>query len=243
MTLFPADCEIPVRRLVNLWIAEGLVNQSDGNQETLEGKAETHLEDLTKCNMIQAVALKFNGKIKTCRLPSMLREIILADRASHIQYSGTNVERRFAYRFDDCSLDANSANVFSKTNIPLFIFFFDKREGCKPGEHIGRIVSTGIAKEQFKEIIVLDLERVFRPQLPDNLGKLIHLKYLGLRWTYLEELPSFIGKLENLQTLDVKHTCIRIFPSFIWKLKKLKNLYLNQDYGSRLEGDETNAWT
>ncbi|XP_057735321.1 putative disease resistance RPP13-like protein 2 [Arachis stenosperma] len=236
MTLFPADFEIPVRRLVNLWIAEGLVKQRDDNQETLEATAETYLENLNKCNMIQAVALKSNGKIKTYRLPSMLREIILADKTSHSQYSGTHVERRFAYRFDDRGLDANAANVFSKKKIPLSVFFFDKREGCKPGEHIGRILSTGIANEQFMEISVLDLERVFRPQLPDTLGMLIHLKYLGLRWTYLEEFPTFICKLENLETLDVKHTCIRVFPSFIWKLKKLKNLYLNQDYRSRLEG-------
>nr|KYP50498.1 putative disease resistance RPP8-like protein 2 [Cajanus cajan] len=206
--LFPIDFEIPARRLVNLWVAEGLVKQN--NQKTAEDIAEKCLEDLRDCNMIQVVALKSNAKIKTCHLPSMLREIILQDsnRTRHHQYSG----------------------------IPLSVFFFDKREGSKPGEHVEKILSKGIASEQFRDIRVLDLERIFRPQLPRTLCKLIHITYLSLRWTYLEEFPPFIGKLLNLETLDLKHTCIRVLPSSIWKLKKLRNLYLNQKYRSRLEG-------
>jgi hypothetical protein len=236
LTLFPVDFEIPARRLINLWVAEGVVKQN--NQETPEDNAERCLEGLRDRNMIQVVALKSNAKIKTCRLPSMLREIILrdSDGTSRSQYSGNHLERRFAYRFDDHGLGPNSAHVFSKKGIPLSVFYFDKREGSKPGEHIGKILSTGIASEQFMEIAVLDLERVFRPQLPESLGKLIHLKYLGLRWTYLEEFPSFIGKLLNLETLDLKHTCIRVVPSSIWKLKKLRNIYLNHKYRSIVEG-------
>ncbi|KAK7349299.1 hypothetical protein VNO77_06559 [Canavalia gladiata] len=236
-TLFPIDYEIPARRLTNLWVAEGLVKQN--NQQTAEEIALRCLEELRDCNMIQVVSLKSNAKIKTCRLPCTLREIMLrdSDRTSRSQYLGTHLERRFAYRFDDHGLDANSANVFSKKGIPLSVFFFDKREGMKPGEHVGRILSTGIASEQLREIKVLDLERVFRPQLPKTLGKLTHITYLSLRWTYLEEFPSFISKLVNLETLDLKHTCIRVLPSSIWKLKKLRNLYLNHKYRSRLEGD------
>ncbi|TKY64266.1 putative disease resistance protein [Spatholobus suberectus] len=235
-TLFPMDFEIPARRLVNLWVAEGLVKQN--NHQTAEDIAEKCLEDLRDCNTIQVVALKSSVKIKTCHLPCTLREIILRDseRTSRSQYSGTHLERHFAYRFDDHGLDANSANVFSKKGIPLSVFFFDKREGSKPGEHVEKILSTGIASEQFKDIRVLDLERIFRPQLPQTLCNLTHITYLSLRWTYLEEFPPFIGKLLNLETLDLKHTCIRVLPSSIWKLKKLKILYLNHKYRSKLEG-------
>ncbi|KAJ1407092.1 P-loop containing nucleoside triphosphate hydrolase [Sesbania bispinosa] len=234
-THFPVDFEIPARRLINLWVAEGLVQQN--KQETPEDAAERCLEDLRDRNMIQVVALKSNAKIKTCRLPSMLRQIILHNEGtSHSQHLGTHLERRFAYHFDDHGLDANSTQVLSKKGIPVSVFFFDKREGSKPGEQVGKILSTGIVSEQFLEIKVLDLERVFRPQLPESLGKLTNIKYLSLRWTYLEEFPLCICKLMELETLDLKHTCIRVIPSSIWKLKKLKNLYLIQKYRSRLEG-------
>ncbi|AET01767.1 NB-ARC domain disease resistance protein, putative [Medicago truncatula] len=235
-TNFPLDYEIPARRLVNLWVGEGLVQQNNG--KTPEDTAESYLEELIDSNMIQVVALKGNGKIKTCRLPSMLREIILQNnnRTSQSRYWGTHLERRISYHFYDHGLNENSAQAFSKKGTPLSVLFFDKREGCKPGEHVGKILSTSIADQQFLETRVLDLECIFRPQLPKTLSKLNNLKYLSLRWTYLEELPPCICKLQELETLDLKHTCINYIPRSIWELKKLKKLYLPQNYRSKLEG-------
>ncbi|MCH83020.1 disease resistance protein, partial [Trifolium medium] len=106
----------------------------------------------------------------------------------------------------------------------------------EPGKRVGNILSSGIASEQFLKTRVLDLECIFRPQLPETLSKLNNLKYLSIRWTYLEELPLCICKLLELETLDLKHTCINYIPSSIWKLKKLKKLYLPQNFRSKLEG-------
>ncbi|CAJ1950777.1 unnamed protein product [Sphenostylis stenocarpa] len=227
-TLFPTDFEIPTRRLVNLWVAEELVKQN--KQQTAEDIAERCIQDLRDCNMIQVMALKSNSKIKTCCLPSMLREIILqdSDRTNRSHYSGAHLERRY----DDRGLDENSENEFSKKGIPLSVFSLTSERG----KNKEKILSTGIASEQLRDVRVLDIERIFRPQLPQTLCKLTHITYLSLRWTYLEEFPPFIGKLVNLETLDLKHICIRVLPSSIWKLKKLRNLYLNHKYRSRVEG-------
>ncbi|PNX78184.1 disease resistance rpp13-like protein 2-like, partial [Trifolium pratense] len=235
-TKFPLDYEISARRLINLWVGEGLVEQN--NQKTPEDTAESYLEDLRDRSMIQVVALKSNGKIKTCCLPSMLREIILQsnNRTNHSQYFDTHLDQRFAYNFDDHGLDANSTQAFRNKGIPVSVLFFDKREGSEPGKRVGNILSSGIESEQFLKTRVLDLECIFRPQLPETLSKLNNLKYLSIRWTYLEELPLCICKLLELETLDLKHTCINYIPSSIWKLKKLKKLYLPQNFRSKLEG-------
>nr|POE45919.1 putative disease resistance protein [Quercus suber] len=82
-------------------------------------------------------------------------------------------------------------------------------------------------------LLVLDLEPVFGPQLPKNIEKLVDLRYLVLRWTYLETIPSSIGKLRSLQILDAKHTYVRTLPSSIWKLRKLQHLYLSQSHRSK----------
>ncbi|MCI14167.1 disease resistance protein, partial [Trifolium medium] len=203
-TKFPLDYEISARRLINLWVGEGLVEQN--NQETPEDTAESYLEDFRDRGMIQVVAQKSNGKIKTCCLPSMLREIILqnSNRTNHSQYFDTHLDQRFAYNFDDHGLDAAVRNK----GIPVSVLFFDKQEGREPGKRVGNILSTGIASEQFLKTRVLDLECIFRPRLPKTLSKLNNLKYLSLRWTYLEELPLCICKLLKLETLDLKHTCI-----------------------------------
>ncbi|XP_039163169.1 disease resistance protein RPH8A [Eucalyptus grandis] len=75
--------------------------------------------------------------------------------------------------------------------------------------------------------------RVFRPKLPESLGKLIYLRYLGLRWTYLENLPSSIDKLFNLQILDLKHTYVSTLPRSFWKMQQLRHLYLSESYRTR----------
>ncbi|KAJ1401066.1 P-loop containing nucleoside triphosphate hydrolase [Sesbania bispinosa] len=231
-TLFPQDFEIPARRLVILWVAEGLV-------ETLE-VAEKYLEDLRNLNMIQAVELKSNGKIKTFRLPNVLRELISTSNQS----LSTHSQQHFTYPFQHqgaspsqiLSLDATLANVLNNAGNPVSFHFFDTREKNEPGKLIEHILTKGITGGQFKELRVLDLERVYKPQLPKIISKLTELRYLGLRWTFLETVPSFIGDLSNLETLDVKHTCIRSLPHSIWKLKKLRNLYLSQSTWSKIEG-------
>ncbi|KAL8501142.1 hypothetical protein ACS0TY_020635 [Phlomoides rotata] len=80
---------------------------------------------------------------------------------------------------------------------------------------------------------MLDLEKVFRPKLPETLGKLIRLKYMGMRWIYLQHLPNFVNKLLQLQVLDVKHTYITLLPRSIWRMKDLRHLYLSEAYRTR----------
>ncbi|GMY38089.1 inactive disease susceptibility protein LOV1-like [Fagus crenata] len=75
---------------------------------------------------------------------------------------------------------------------------------------------------------VLDLEGVYKPLLPEKLGELRYLKYLGLRWTGLDSCPTSIGDLSNLETIDLKYTSITTLPSSIWKANKLRHLYMNE---------------
>ncbi|KAJ1375855.1 P-loop containing nucleoside triphosphate hydrolase [Sesbania bispinosa] len=99
-----------------------------------------------------------------------------------------------------------------------------------------------ITTEQFLKIKVLDLEHVFRPQLPESLNKLTDIKYLSLRGTLLEEFPLCICTLQQLETLDLKHTGIRLIPSKIWKMNKLKDLFLSKENKTRLEGKPSGTY-
>ncbi|QCE07788.1 disease resistance protein RPM1 [Vigna unguiculata] len=70
--LFPANFEIPVRRLVALWVAEGLVTLGEDQEWPPELVAETYLTELIDLDMGQIAKRKPNGKVKTCRFPDDL---------------------------------------------------------------------------------------------------------------------------------------------------------------------------
>ncbi|XP_010660875.1 disease resistance protein RPM1-like [Vitis vinifera] len=53
-----------------------------------------------------------------------------------------------------------------------------------------------------KLLRVLHLENIELKSLPD-VGKLVHLRYLGVRHSEITELPESISNLRNLQTLDI----------------------------------------
>ncbi|KAL0009834.1 hypothetical protein SO802_004942 [Lithocarpus litseifolius] len=211
---FPRDSEIASRRLIALWVAEGLVQQKDDKQEPLESVAiaKKFLQELIRRNLVQVGERKQNGKVKTCIFPDdTLRELWLREKKIS--------------DFDVYVIDSTNSRMQAYKN-PRSILCFDTQEGT--GEDVGTTLRNGIASGHFLQLKVLDLEQVCRPQLPDNIGKLIQLTYLGLRWTYLENIPPSIGNLVNLETLDVNHTYIRTLPSTIGKLQKLQNLYMSE---------------
>lgn len=234
LSLFPTDYEILARRLVALSVAEGLELGEEGHDKNKTTKlvAMDYLSVLIDLNLIQAVEI-VNGKVKTCRLPSALKEQFSFERKI-LQHHLVDLLDKKSDIYNDIHGEGTNSPKFQQSYRGLIsCLSFDTSEGNKPGEDVGKFLRKGIASGCFHNLKVLDLEHVFRPQLPNTIGQLVQLMYLGLRWTYLEEIPSSIGKLLNLQTLDVKYTYVRTLPKSIWKLQKLQHLHLNESHRSK----------
>ncbi|XP_058192035.1 probable disease resistance RPP8-like protein 2 [Rhododendron vialii] len=191
---FLAEFEIPVRRLITLWVAEGLVR---GGRDHPKYIAKRILAELTDRNMVQVIERKLTGEVKTCCMPPALRKLNLKDE---IRSSNRPRVTCLADHLDDQDssykhIHGDSSNLsdlelrdhYEHTSSFLS---FDTREGSKPGEEIGNFLDRCVSSGCFLLLRVLDLERVFRPRLPKEVGELILLHYLGLRWTFLETLPS-----------------------------------------------------
>ncbi|KAH1113368.1 hypothetical protein J1N35_006746 [Gossypium stocksii] len=95
-----------------------------------------------------------------------------------------------------------------------------------------------VVYKNFKLLRVLDMEGVRVVSLPDTIGSLIQLRYLGLRKTNLEEeLPLSMGNLQNLQTLDLRYSCfLKKIPNAIWKMVHLRHLLLYTPFDSPESG-------
>ncbi|CBI37306.3 unnamed protein product, partial [Vitis vinifera] len=77
---------------------------------------------------------------------------------------------------------------------------------------------------RFNLLKVLDLNDSGLDSFPENLGNLLHLRYLSLRNTKVRMLPRSIGKLQNLQTLDLKYSLVEDLPEGIGCLEELQKL-------------------
>ena len=244
--LFPEEFEIPARRLIRLLVAEGYLLRLKRDDEFSENKAESFLMELIDLNLVQVTKKKQNGKVTSCRLPVALRRLSSFERlvntasksSSGLQkkvwvvdhYNSTEPSETSNHIHGDNTDNATLQKSYEKS---ISFLSFDFREGSQPGEEIGNFLDRCISCRCLLWLRVLDLERVFRPQLPKVLSKLVSMRYLGLRWTYLESFPSSISNLLELQTLDVKHTYISSLPQSIWKMQRLRHLYLSESYRSR----------
>lgn len=235
MGLFPREYEIPVRRLIHLWCAEGFAPPDLIASE--EDLAEMYLEELVTRHMIQVIRWRLDGSPKTCCMPGVLYDI-LRPKAEDIGFlyhhhhpqrlnSSAKSLPKFAVRRLAANLGSNSFPYSSLLSWRLHSYLvFDSRIRGTPAKQIGIILGKCISKRRLGMLKVLDLEGVYKPMLTNNnaLGRLPFLEYLGLRSTFIDSLPDSTPILFCLATLDVSHTKVQRLPYAFWPSR---HLYLN----------------
>lgn len=235
MGLFPKAFEVPVRRLFQLWIAEGLVVPSCSEQLGPEDVADVYLEELINRNMIEVARWRCDGVPKSCRMPVALYDVFSA-KASDIGLFYIHSKTHYSPGDQPQFAVRRLAAYLGLKNYPSSYHYIGHLRSCisfstqkhgMPAEEIGKFLSKIILRRGLGLLTVLDLEGVYKPKLPRTLGKLLSLRYLSLRSTALDSLPESVCDLPCLETLDVKHTMITTLPSSIWIAKNLRHLYMD----------------
>ncbi|WJZ95211.1 hypothetical protein VitviT2T_013998 [Vitis vinifera] len=73
--LFPKDTEVSTKKLIQMWVAEGIVTSM--NEEKAEDIAERYLGELIDRCMVEVGARSLTGRVKTCRLHDLMRDLCL----------------------------------------------------------------------------------------------------------------------------------------------------------------------
>lgn len=228
--MFPEDFEIPVWKLVRLWIAEGFIQQREGM--SLEDIAEEFLEDLVNRNLVMVGQFRSNGKLKTCRIHDMLREFCKNEAAEENFFQEIKRFDRGTYaslnpaleRYRRLSIHSRVLNYISSKPVgPRVRSFlcFSTEETILPPEHISSIPGA------FKLLRVMDARSLVFTRFPTDLTQLVHLRYIVLSCNF-KILPAAISSLWNIQTLVVETSSRTLdIKADIWKMIQLRHVKTN----------------
>ncbi|XP_031274535.1 putative disease resistance RPP13-like protein 3 [Pistacia vera] len=238
LSLFPEDFEIDVEKLIRLLMAEGFIEENEG--QIMEEVAESYLKQLINRSLVQ-IEKRCWGRIATCRVHDLLRDLAIqkAKESNFAYFYDANIHstpppvilscrRQAVYSEFETHLWFQHYNQLSRS----FLIFKQKWDASlKLTQHLPPLFI------KFRLLRVLDVEGspsknigpLSKRSLSEEIGKLIHLKYLGLRNAYIYHFPSSFVNLKRLQTLDIygNQWIFHEIPIEICKLQELKHLIGN----------------
>ncbi|KAH6824925.1 hypothetical protein C2S53_017878 [Perilla frutescens var. hirtella] len=80
---------------------------------------------------------------------------------------------------------------------------------------------------RFELLKILDFEDFGLIFLPEMIGALTRLKYLGLRNNYIEKIPCSLRCLKKLEVLDIALNFMVEVPDIIWEMDSLRELQMS----------------
>ncbi|KAK4410524.1 putative disease resistance protein RGA1 [Sesamum angolense] len=110
--------------------------------------------------------------------------------------------------------------------------------------YVSQDILTPYLFKSLKRVRLLRLVDCDLKELPQEIGELIHLRYLELRGIPIQELPETLCNLHNLQTLHLE-CCgkLRALPQGIHKLINLRHLLIGVEVFPQGLSKLTSLWT
>ncbi|KAH6758858.1 hypothetical protein C2S51_019093 [Perilla frutescens var. frutescens] len=225
---FPENYEIPVFKLICLWVAEGFLKPMES--KSLEEVAEVYLEDLVKRSLVLVTKKRSNTKPRFCSIHDLLRELCIRKAR----------DEKFLHPMNGIqeSMDQKRRVWFSKCVEWFHFMNANASTTCSP--HLRSVfccsyndkVITG-----FKQLKVLHILEVYFESFPVEILQLLHLKFLAFTNGSIRycTLPPSLPKLQYLQTLIVSSSVKfsegenrLVVPFPIWDMPQLRHLvFLN----------------
>nr|UBY07140.1 NBS-LRR disease resistance protein [Dasypyrum villosum] len=227
--MFPEDREVMKDQLIWMWIAESFVQCGSANTSLFE-VGETYFNELVNKSLIQPTYDDF-GSVHGCRVHDSVLDLICS----------LSSEENFVTVVSGTGDTISSEGIVRRLSLQNG----RKEEGqtrplrCESIGQVRSVVTFAPAIDlmppflSFVVLRVIDLEFDGTKEVHLNLqelGRLLHLRYLRLSGHSITELPEEIGKLKFLQVLILPRSTI--LPSTVTKLTRLMCLRSN---GGRLQ--------
>ncbi|KAL6177504.1 hypothetical protein ACLB2K_049030 [Fragaria x ananassa] len=184
-SIFPESYRLSKGKLIRLLVAQGLIQEKAG--KIMEDVAEEYICELINQQLLQVLEEYPRRDGTQLRVPCGLQKFCL-DQLKEGKFATFGV-----FICSDITQLISQMN-----NLQLTALFLLANQNLS--QHDG----SWLQFDGVNSLRVLELKDTKIKKLPDEVGDLIHLSYLGLKSTDINELPKGIGRLEALQSLDIR---------------------------------------
>ncbi|KAJ9687527.1 hypothetical protein PVL29_016133 [Vitis rotundifolia] len=217
-SIFPKDHKFDKENLILLWMAEGLLQFSEGNERMGE-VGEQYFDELVSKSFFQKYASKkLFFQIYASKKSCFVMHDLIHDLA---QYTS----REFYIRVEDDKVPEISENTHHSL---VFCRNFDRLGVFKRFEALAKIKCLLVLNPAPR--LLYKLKKRGRIDFHAILSKWRYLRVLSLCWCGLTDLPDSIGELKYLRYLDVSYTGIKKLPDSVCYLYNLQTMILSS-YG------------
>ncbi|XP_078151139.1 disease resistance protein RGA2-like isoform X2 [Carex rostrata] len=208
--IFPKGYRFDKRDLILLWVAEGFIHSST---RRIEDVGDDYFKELLSVFFFQEGEY---GIIGMHDLFHDLAERVSRDDCFKIEDGKVREIPVFARHLSIQGENFNEyiTSVEKLKNLRSVIFIYPVTDD---------VINSFLKKiEKFSKLRVLDFCKCSIEKLPNSVGELVLLRYLGLSGTDVAELPTSVEKLYNLQTLRLSWEITHL-PRGLNKLVNLRH--------------------
>ncbi|GAU29580.1 hypothetical protein TSUD_153300 [Trifolium subterraneum] len=222
--IYPEDCKVNSKILIQQWIAEGFVKEEEGM--TLEEVAEGYLTELIHRSLVQVDLISIDGRVKSGCVHDLVHAMIIK-KCKDLNFCKNICEDKptsLTGMVQRLSIATDSDNFMESVENSQVRSLHICTPNILPESFLRRIPT------KYRWLKVLAVMNDGLLEVPNDFGSLIHLKYLRFggffEEMYLLPLPKSIGMLVNLETLDLTNAMINVnyvMPKEICLLRKMRH--------------------
>ncbi|XP_057494424.1 uncharacterized protein LOC130779693 [Actinidia eriantha] len=207
--VFLEDYQVPVRKLIWLWVAEGFIRETEG--KSMEDVAEEYLMELIGRSLVLVFRRRSDGGVKACGIHDLLRDFCIkqAEKESFLQ------------------------GIFLEPPISYFAQSYVLVNKDSPRMSITKSELDDLDYQGYEFVRVLRTSDVMISSNCSKIEKLVHLRFLEIDMSFSGHyLPTTISNLKNLETLII-NTCDSVtLPHCIRGMVTLRHLHFTGKRGT-----------
>ncbi|GFY89250.1 hypothetical protein Acr_06g0011900 [Actinidia rufa] len=179
--LFPEDYQVPVWKLIWLWMAEGFIRET--GEKSLEDVAEEYLMELIGRSLVLVSSRRYDGGVKACGIHDLVRDFCIkqAEKECFMQQNFCELPVSYFSQPKDLFIEDSGSTLITPR------FGFATQSGCTKSE---------LADLDYLRSLI----RLGGVRFPTNLKKLT-LTESEAEWNEIATLGKSLPNLEALQLL------------------------------------------